>query len=120
MTADDDDLATDGTPTELDMLCTVIAHLFPERSRPGPRRRINVSEDRGLGAVELEAATSALEHPAADSFVDADIALKLLDAIERLGRAGVAIDTLRARVIAHVERRWSLLAEPLAACVLEN
>ncbi len=120
MTADNDGLAEDGAPTELDMLCGVIAHLFPERSRPRPRRRINIGEDRGPGAVELETATSALADAAADPFVDTDVALKLLDAIETLGRAGVGIDALRARVIAHVERRWSFFAEPLAASALET
>jgi hypothetical protein len=120
MTADNNGLAEDGAHTELDVLCGVIAHLFPERSGPRPGRRISTGEDRGPDAVELEAATSALADAAADSFVDTDVALKLLDAIETLDQISVGADTLRARVIAHVERRWSFFAEPLASCALET
>ena len=120
MTANNDGLAEDSAPTELDILCGVIVHFFPERSIPWPRRRINIGEDHYPGAIALEAATSALADATANSFVDADVALKLLDAIEPLGRAGVGIDALRARVIAHVERRWSFFAEPLAACAVET
>src|SRR5271167_4190692 len=68
MTADNDRLADDCAPTDLDMLRGVIAHLFPERLRPRPSRRIDLEEDRGLGAVQLGAATSALADPAADPF----------------------------------------------------
>ena len=120
MTADNDGLAEDGVPTELDMLCGVIAHLLPENSRPRPRRRISLGADRRPGADELEAATSALADTAADSYVDAEVALKLLGAIEALSWTGIEVDTLRARVIAHVERRWSFFAEPLVACALET
>lgn len=120
MTPDKDNAADDTATTELDVLCGVIAHLFPERTRPKPRRRINIGNDRDLGADELEPATSALADAASDSHVDVEVVLKLLGAIEKLGWTGIDVDTFRARVISHVERRWLSFVEPLVECVLQT
>ncbi|WP_411196582.1 hypothetical protein [Rhizobium sp.] len=94
MKTDNDGLAEDSAPTELDMLCGVIEHLFPERSRTRPERRIDISEIRPPDADELEAATSALADKRADAHVNAAVALKLLDAIEALGRNRCSAPTL--------------------------
>lgn len=105
---------------ELDMLHAVIGHLVPERSKPTPRRRIEIDENQGPGADEIIAATSALADSAADPYVDATVMLKLLDAIESLGRNGMQIDTLRGRVTAHVERRWPYFVESLVTWAFET
>ncbi|MBY5415363.1 hypothetical protein [Rhizobium leguminosarum] len=106
--------------TELDMLCGVIAHLFPERSRTVPGRQVNIGVTHGPGADDLEAATSALKDEAANSYVDAEVVLKLLNAIEALRWTGIAADTLRTRVTAHVERRWPYFVETLIRCAFET
>lgn len=120
MMPDKENAATDKPPSELDMLCGVIANLFPERTRPRPRRRINIRNDRDLGVDELELATSALADAASDSYVDVEVALKLLGAIEKPGWAGIDVDTFRARVISHVERRWPSFVEALVEHALET
>lgn len=98
---------------ELDVLHAVIGHLVPERFEPTPRRRIEIDEDQGPDADAVIAATAALANSAADPYVDATVALKLLALVESLGRNGMEIDTLRARVSEHVERRWRFFVEPL-------
>lgn len=113
MTTDNKSTAEDSMPTELEMLCGVIAHFFPGSPRTRLGRQIDIGVTRDPGADELEAATSALSDNAADSYVDAQVVLKLLDAIESLGRTGMQIDTLRGRVTAHVERRWPYFVESL-------
>lgn len=119
MTNDKDSRVEGSAFTELDMLREVIAHLYPKHPDVRPRRRINIGEARPLGADELEPATSALADAASDTYVDAEVAVKLLEAIERLGWTGFEIDTMRARLTDHVERRWPSLFEPLVQCVFD-
>lgn len=119
MTRYNKNMTEDKAPTELETLCGVIEHFFPERLRIPPGRQIDIGVTRGPDAAELKAATSALADNAADSYVDAQVVLKLLDAIKALERTGIAVDALRGEVAAHVERRWPYFIESLVACVFE-
>lgn len=114
-----EDVAGNTASTELEMLLGAIATLFPRRSQP-EHRLIKFDSNGRLRAIELEAATSALADAAADSYVDTDVALKLLDEVVKLERAGADAVVLRDRVISHVERRWAYFAKPLAMRALED
>lgn len=103
----------------LDKLRKVIAHLSPERSGSAPRRQIEIGEHSGPSANELEAATCALADTVADAYVDGSAAIRLLGAIEALGRTGIEIDAMLARLTSHVERRWPFLADAIADFALE-
>ncbi len=120
MVADKGSMVKVSAPSELNILCGVIANLIPEHLETGLGRQININATSSPSANELEAATSALADKAADSYVNAEVVLKLLDAIEALGRTGIPVDTLRSRVTAHVERRWPYFVESLVTWAFET
>ena len=120
MVADKVSMVKVSAPSELNILCGVIANLIPEHLETGLGRQININATSSPSANELEAATSALADKAADSYVNAEVVLKLLDAIEALGRTGIRVDTLRSRVTAHVERRWPYFVESLVTWAFET
>ncbi|MBZ9668707.1 hypothetical protein [Mesorhizobium sp. ES1-3] len=94
----------------LDTLKAVIGLLLPARLRNPVRRRIMVIHERELREADLETAVAALSDPRADRLVDCEVVVALLGAIDRLNRGDAHVDTLLARVVVHVERRWDDLA----------
>src|SRR3954464_13852480 len=80
---------------------------------------IDVGSETALGTAELERALSALSDPRAAGHVDAEVVVRLLDAID-FDRMGADVRGFGAKVIAHVELRWADLRGALAGRAIQT
>ncbi|MCJ2131431.1 hypothetical protein [Methylobacterium sp. E-045] len=100
--------------TPIDNLMTVIGILLPDRKPHLKRHRFLATSDRQVSHAELELVAALLSDPRTDQYVDGEVAIALLRAINRSGHSGASIDALSTEVVAHVERRWADLVTSLA------
>lgn len=111
----------EGEGSKLEALIELVDVMFPDRYRLfTPRRRINFDEDRKVGLEHLEPATAALDDLSSDREVDLEVVIKILDCIKYLNVDERDADRLRARVVAHVERRWHQFHPQLANRVVQH